>query len=82
MRSTTVRISPGAHTMLRHIAEESKESMRSTLTKAIELYRRENFLQKANLAFAALHKDPKAWQEEIKERQDWDLALLDDIRDS
>lgn len=82
MKSTTVRIHPRAHTMLRRIAKQSEESMQSTLTKAIELYRRENFLQKANLAFAALRKDPKAWQEELNERGDWDLALLDDIKGS
>lgn len=81
MKSTTVRINPGAYTMLRRIAEESKESMQSTLAKAIELYRRENFLQKANLAFAVLRKAPKAWQEELNERGGWDPALSDDIED-
>ncbi len=81
MRSATVRINPNAHTMLRRIAKQSKEPMQSTLTKAIELYCREKFLQKANAAFDALRKDPKAWQEELKEREDWDVTLLDGIKD-
>ena len=79
MESTTVRINPTAHIILRHIAKQSGESMQSTLTKAVELYRRKNFLQMANEAFAAIRKNPKAWQEELKEREDWDMTLLDDI---
>lgn len=82
MTNTTVRINPTDHTMLRRIARQSGESMRSSLTKAIELYRRQTFLQEANEAFAAMRKDPKAWQEELKERKDWDSTLQDDIKDS
>lgn len=82
MRSTTVRINPKTYIMLRHLAEQSGEPMQSILGKAIELYRRESFLQKANLAFADLRKDPQAWEEELKERQDWDLTLSDDLKDS
>ena len=79
MGSTTVRINPTSHIILRRIAKQSGESMQSALTKAVELYRRKNFLQMANEAFAAIRKNPKAWQEELKEREDWDLTLLDDI---
>lgn len=82
MESTTVRIGPRAHIMLRRIAEQSKESMQSTLAKAIELYRRQTFLERANLAFAAMRRDPKVWQEELKEREEWDSTLLDDVRES
>ncbi|HCG76709.1 MAG: toxin-antitoxin system protein [bacterium (Candidatus Ratteibacteria) CG_4_10_14_3_um_filter_41_18] len=56
--------------------------MQASLIKAIELYRRQIFLQKANTAFEALHKDSKAWKEELKEREAWNSALLDDIKDS
>jgi predicted transcriptional regulator len=77
MESTTVRISPKVHIILRRLAEQSKESMQATLAKAVELYRRQIFLEKANLAFGALRKKPKAWQNELKEREAWDLTLLD-----
>lgn len=80
MESTTVRIDPKTHIKLRRIAEQSKESMQSTLARAIELYRRQTFLEKANLAFAVMRKDSKAWQEELKEREEWDSTLLDDVR--
>jgi len=67
---------------LHRIAKEAEESMQASLIKAIELYRRQIFLQKANTAFEALHKDSKAWKEELKEREAWNSALLDDIKDS
>ncbi|MCG2711239.1 MAG: toxin-antitoxin system protein [Candidatus Omnitrophica bacterium] len=82
MISTTIRIEPKAHKMLRRIAKQSGKSMQSSLTKAIELYYRRDFLQKTNAAFDALRKDPKGWQEELKEREGWDATLLDDIKDS
>lgn len=82
MASTTVRISPTAHSILRRVARECGESMQSSLTKAIELYRRRIFLEKANQAFAAMRKDPKSWEEELKEREAWDITLSDDVKDS
>ncbi len=81
MESTTIRINPKAHIILQRIAKQSGESMQASLAKAIELYRRQIFLQKANAAFDALRKDPKAWQEELKEREAWDSTMLDDIRE-
>ncbi len=67
--------------MLRRIAKQSRESMQDSLAKAIELYRRQIFLQETNAAFDALRKDPKAWQEELKERKEWDSTLIDGIKD-
>lgn len=81
-QSVMVRINPVVHGMLRSLANQSGEPMQSTLSKAIELYRRQFFLQKTNEAFASMRKNPKAWKRELKEREDWDLALLDDIKDS
>lgn len=81
MRSTTIRINPKAHIILRNIAKQYGESMQATLIKAIELYRRHTFLQKANASFKALRKNHKAWQEELKEREDWDVTLSDNMRE-
>jgi hypothetical protein len=61
-----VRINPRAHTAIRQIAEEERESMQAVLDKAIERYRREGFLQSAKADFAALKTDPKAWREETR----------------
>ena len=75
MSSLTVRISKKAHRALRQLADLEGASMRGILDKAIEEYRRKAFLMKANAAFEALRNDTQAWQEEQKEREQWDAAL-------
>jgi len=51
------------------------------MSEAVELYRRQLFLEKVNAAFAALKTDPQAWKEEQEERAAWDAALLDGLKD-
>ena len=74
-RTSIVRLSQRAHTVLRQIADEEQQSMQAVLDKAIERYRRERFLHAANADFAALKSDPKAWKEELKERELWEHTL-------
>lgn len=54
--------------------------MQAVLDKAIEAYRRQCFLQKANDAYEALRENAEAWQEEIMERETWDITLEDGLR--
>ena len=81
MHAITIRANAGTRDMLRHIAKELGEPMQTSLAKAIELYRRQVFLQKANNAFAAVRKDPKAWKEELKERETWGTTLMDNMKE-
>lgn len=81
MHTITVRANAGTRDILRNIARELGEPMQTSLSKAVELYRRQVFLQKANRAFADVRKDPKAWKEELKERQAWGATLMDNIKD-
>ena len=53
--------------------------MQAVLDTAIERYRRERFLHAANADFAALRSDPKAWKEELKERELWEHTLADGL---
>ena len=39
----------------------------------------ERFLDEVNAAYCRLRADPKAWKEELAERQIWDGALRDGI---
>jgi len=78
-RTSIVRLSQHAHTVLRRIADEEQQSMQAVLDKAIERYRRERFLHAANADFAALKSDPKAWKEELKERELWEHTLADGL---
>ena len=81
MESTTVRINPKTHIILHKISDQEGESMQAILSKAIELYRRQCFLRKANTGFASMKQDSKAWKEEEKERALWDVTLLDGLDD-
>ncbi len=79
MGSTSVRISQETREALRALAAESQSSMREVLERAIECYRRQRLLEQANEAYAALRADPKAWQQELQERQAWDATLADGL---
>ena len=78
-RAPNVRISPHAHELLRQLAEEEDASMQAVLDKAIERYRRESFLRAANSDFQALKSDPKAWKQELHERQLREQTLGDGL---
>lgn len=53
--------------------------MPAILDRAIEEYRRRQFLEGLRADFAALRRDPKAWQEELNERKEWDSTLGDGL---
>ncbi|SFF92846.1 hypothetical protein SAMN05660649_00043 [Desulfotomaculum arcticum] len=78
--SATVRISKESWQALKLIAAQVGEPMQAVLDKAIEAYRRQYFLQKANDAYATLRENAETWQEEIKEREAWDVTLRDGLR--
>jgi len=81
MRSATVRISLATREKLRSLTSETGESMQAILDEAVEAYRRQTFLKRANKAFAALRSDPDVWKEEQEERAAWDVALNDDLEE-
>ena len=41
----------------------------------------EAFLDEVNAAYARLRADPRAWEEELAERQLWDRTLADGLED-
>lgn len=77
--SATVRISQASWQALRQIAAQAGEPMQTVLDKAIEAYRRQCFLHEANTAYAALRDNAEAWEEEITEREAWEITD-DDLR--
>ena len=78
-RTPNVRISPRAHRLLRQLATEADESMQAILDKAIESYRREEFLRAANRDYEAIRRNRKAWKEELAERRVWEHTLADGL---
>jgi hypothetical protein len=61
------------------MATSAGETMPSILDKAIEHYRRKQFLDGLNADFARLRRDAQAWQQEVAEREAWDVTLADGL---
>jgi hypothetical protein len=79
MASATVRISEKSRNTLRELAAQSGESMQTVLDRVIEEFRRKQFLEAANAEYAALRRDPEAWDEYQKELALWDSTLMDGL---
>jgi hypothetical protein len=77
--SANVRISLRGHQLLRQLAKEEQQSMQAILDRALERYRRESFLLAANADFEALKSNPRAWKEELRERELWEQTLADGL---
>ncbi len=75
MASTTVRISAQTKKTVERLAAKTGRKMQAVLDEAVELYRRQSFLEEANAAFANLRADTQAWSEEQEERMMWDAAV-------
>lgn len=78
--STTVRISLEAKGALQKLSAHTGKKMQEILGEAVESYRRQLFLEKANVAFAALQADSEAWVDEEKERAAWEVTLTDGVK--
>ena len=81
MATTTVRVDDQTHATLRELSCDMRESMQAILAKAVEAYRRQQFLIAANADYARLRADPEAWAEELEERRLWDNTLMDGLED-
>ena len=79
--SSTVRISHSSWKILKSISTQAGEPMQAVLDKAVEEYRRQYFLKKSNEAYAALKQNTEKWQEEIREREVWEVSLGDGQRE-
>lgn len=75
----STRISESTHQLLRKLAEESGESMQALLARAVEVYRRQRFLEESNRAFEALRADSLAWKAEQAEREPWHVTMADGL---
>jgi len=77
-----VRIQPDTYAKLRELADDAGASMPEVLADAIDELYRKRFLDECNRAYARLKADPKAWQEELRERQAWERTLSDGLEDA
>ena len=79
MSELTIDISETTHKTLLQLAQTSGEDLVTVMERAVENYRRYVFLAQADRAFAALRQNEELWQDEIAERQAWDLTVADGV---
>ncbi len=80
-KSRMVRIGKSTHEKLYELSGQEGRSMASILEDAVDKYRREYFLHSVNAAYARLRQQPEAWQEYMREIEEWDVTLADGLED-
>ena len=80
--TATVRVTAETRDLIQELARESNQSMQSLIARAVEQYRRQLVLQRANDAYAALRAQPEGWAEELEERHIWESTLADNLDSS
>jgi hypothetical protein len=79
--AATVRVDAATHAALVEIARAKHLSLTEALSRAVVAYRREVFLEGVASDYAALRSDPKAWAEEVVERNAWEMTAADGLHD-
>ena len=77
----TIRIRPDTRRKLEALAKSESTTMTRLMDKVVDAYRRQRFLESTNAAFATLRQNPKLWEQEQKERKEWDATLDDGTKD-
>jgi predicted transcriptional regulator len=75
----TVRVTEDTRELLRWLSENEGRSMQAVLRSALEVYRRQRFLDEINAGYAELRRDRRSWQEWTTERMLWDRTLSDGL---
>lgn len=76
-KSTTIRVTSQARDTVRELSQITGKRQQEVVDEAVEAYRRQVLLDKANTAYAALRSDSKPWDDELEERAAWDTTLTD-----
>ena len=79
MPSTTIRISQRARAVLKALARKQDCAMQSVLERALDDYRRKQFLEDVNAGYAKLRRDRAVWKDVQSERALWDRTLADGL---
>jgi hypothetical protein len=79
MSELTIDISETTHKTLLQLAQTSGDDLVTIMDRAVENYRRYVFLVQADRAFTTLKQNEELWQDEVAERQAWDLTIADGV---
>lgn len=77
--TTTIRVKKELYDTVKSIAKEKNRNMQDILEQAIKDYKKREFFDSLNGAYARLRADSKAWAEEEKERAEWDATSSDGL---
>lgn len=77
--SQHVRIGEAHKETIRRIAEREGKTMQLVTEEAIEAHERRVFFNHLCDSFARLKRDPDAWSEADREREDWEGTLADGL---
>jgi predicted DNA-binding protein len=75
--TTTIRVAISDRDVAQELAKQTGRSQMEIVHEALELYRRQQLLADMNQGFSALRRDGDAWDEEMVERDVWDITLGD-----
>lgn len=77
--TTTIRVSREIYNMVKDLAKQQDENIQDVIQHAVTEYKKKRFFDNLNDAYAKLKSDPKAWNEELEEREEWDGVLADGL---
>jgi hypothetical protein len=75
--TTTIRVAVSDRDAAQELAKQTGRSQMEIVHEALELYRRQQLLANMNRDFAELRRDTQSWDEEMVERDVWDITLGD-----
>jgi predicted transcriptional regulator len=79
MTTTTIRVSSETRALLQDLARQAGTSMQQVLEEALVEYRRRQFFETLNAAYADAQLDPAAHAAAAADLADWDATLLDGL---
>ena len=74
-----IRIDAQSSSVLEELAEQTGKSQQALMRQAVRGLMRDYLFHKADAAYAQLQGDKSAWQQELAERAEWDVTLLDGL---
>ena len=81
MLAATIHVRPATRQTLEQLATDTRSSVQNVLDAAVEVYRRQVFLEQTNQALAGLRKEDRTWKEYQQEIEQWETTGNDGLSD-
>jgi len=78
-KTITVRIDNDTNTMIDEISRSLSKTKKDILKEAVKHYKKELFFKQVSREFGELRNNRKEWESELKEREDWESTIGDDL---